>query len=136
VFDRRAGTFQCYVYAITTVASASVLRMVQDTIDQTVAFPLTGTAVNPDIVGITLATSISVTSGSTQTVRDTAAGQAVTAVQSYLNNLPVGSNLIINEIAATIRNSSTRILDVGQPNRQIEEIYIWRSRADQSRYWR
>jgi Baseplate J-like protein len=40
VFDRRAGTFTCYVYAITPVAAASVLRMVQDSIDQTVAFPL------------------------------------------------------------------------------------------------
>jgi hypothetical protein len=47
VFDRQAGTFLCYVYAITPVAASSVLTMVQDSIDQTVAFPLNGTALNP-----------------------------------------------------------------------------------------
>jgi hypothetical protein len=55
VFDRRAGTFTCYVYAITPVAAASTLQAVQDTLDQTVAFPVTGVASNPDLVGITIA---------------------------------------------------------------------------------
>jgi hypothetical protein len=54
----------------------------------------------------------------------------------YINNLRVGDPLIINDIAAAIRNSSAKILDVGAPNRQIDEIYIWRSRADDSRYSR
>jgi hypothetical protein len=67
VFDRRAGTFTCYVYAITPVAAASTLQLVQDTLDQTVAFPITGVASNPDLVGITLATTISLVSGTTQT---------------------------------------------------------------------
>jgi hypothetical protein len=129
VFDRRAGTFICYVYAITPVASSSLLSTVQDTIDQNVAFPLTGAAVNPDLVGITLATTISMIAGSSQTDRDTAIGQAAAAAQVYLNNLRVGDPLIINDIAAAIRNSSAKILDVGAPNRQIDEIYIWRSRA-------
>jgi hypothetical protein len=123
VFDRRAGTFICYVYAITPVASSSLLSTVQDTIDQNVAFPLTGTAVNPDLVGITLATTISLVAGSSQTDRDTAIGQAAAAAQVYLNNLRVGDPLIINDIAAAIRNASAKILDVGAPNRQIDEIY-------------
>src|SRR5579862_5974302 len=70
VFDSRAGTFLCYVYAITPVAAASVLSMIQDTIDQKVAFPLTGTALNPDLVGITFATTISTVAGATQTDKE------------------------------------------------------------------
>jgi len=103
VFDRKAGTFLCYVYAITPVAAASVLGMAQDTINQAVAYPLTGTVLNPDLVGITLATTIAV---STQTDKDTAAGQAVSAVQEYLNNIRIGDILIINDIAKAIRNVS------------------------------
>jgi hypothetical protein len=72
VFDRRAGTFTCYVYAITPVAAASILQAVQDTLDQTVAFPVTGVASNPDLVGITLSTTISLVSGTAQTDRDIA----------------------------------------------------------------
>lgn len=79
----RTGTFLCYVYAITPVAAASVISNVQDTIDQTVAFPLTGTALNPDLVGITLATTISMTAGSTQTDQDTAVSPA-TAAQYFV----------------------------------------------------
>ena len=119
VFDRRAGTFYCYVYAITPIAAASVLAMVQDAIDQNVAFPLTGTALNPDQIGITLATTISTVAGSTQTDKDTATGQAIAAAQDYINNLRVGEPLVINDIAAAIQTSSSKILDVGQPNRQI-----------------
>jgi hypothetical protein len=104
VFDRRAGTFTCYVYAITPEASSSLLSTVQDAIDQNVAFPLTGAAVSPDLVGITLATTISMISGSSQTDRDTAAGQAAAAAQIYLNNLRVGDPLIINDIAAAIHD--------------------------------
>lgn len=136
VFDRRAGTFSCYIYAVTPVAAASLLSMAQDTLDQTVAFPLTGVALNPDLVGITLATTISLVAGSSQTDRDTVSGQASASAQDYINNLRVGQQVVINDIAAVIRNSSTKILDVGQPNRQLDEIYIWRSRADASRYSR
>jgi hypothetical protein len=122
VFDRRAGTFTCYVYAITPIAAASTLQRVQDTLDQTVAFPITGIASNPDLVGFTLSTTLSLISGTTQTDRDNAIAQANAAASFYLNNLGVGQPLIINDIAAAIRNSSTKILDVGQPNRQIDEI--------------
>jgi hypothetical protein len=92
--------------------------------DDDSCFPLTGTAVNPDLVGISLATTITLVAGSTQTDKDTAAGQAAAAAQDYLNNLRVGDPLIINDIAAAIRNASSKILDVGEPNRQIEEIYL------------
>jgi len=44
--------------------------------------------------------------------------------------------LVINEIADRIRNADARILDVGQPNKQIPEIFIWRSRDDGTRYSR
>lgn len=72
VFDRKAGTFTCYVYAITPVASASVIQMVQDAINSKVAFPVTGIAVNPDLIGITLATTLTLVAGTTQTDRDNA----------------------------------------------------------------
>lgn len=102
VFDRRAGTFYCYVYAITPIAAASVLAMVQDAIDQNVAFPLTGAALNPDQIGITLATTISTVAGSTQTDKDTATGQAIAAAQDYIGprsisakNRPKGPSIAI-----------------------------------------
>ena len=61
---------------------------------------------------------------------------AVAAAQDYIDNLGVGEQLVINAIADRIFSSDARIVDVGQPNDQIPEIFIWRSRDDGTRYSR
>ena len=126
-FDSKAGTFYCYVYAITPVASASLLQTVQSVLAQTVAFPLTGTALNPDLVGISLATTISLKSGATTTDQQTAISNATSAVQNYINNLAIGQQLVINDIADQILNSSSLIVDVGQPGNMLSEVFNWRN---------
>jgi uncharacterized phage protein gp47/JayE len=79
VFDSQAGTFYCYVYAITPLASASVLSAAQNAINNFVAFPLTGAVLNPDLVGISLSTTITLTAGSSATDQSTAVAQAIAA---------------------------------------------------------
>ena len=136
VFERQAGTFNCYVYGIAPQTSSSLLDAVQQTINDNVAFPLTGSAIAPDLVGISLVTTLSMATSNSTTDQDTVIGEAVAAAQDYIDNLRVGEQLVINEIADRIRNADTRILDVGQPNKQIPEIYIWRARDDGTRYSR
>jgi uncharacterized phage protein gp47/JayE len=58
VFDRHAGTFDVYVFGISPSISASLLDLIQQKIDRKVAFPLTGNALAPDLVGISLTTWI------------------------------------------------------------------------------
>ncbi len=105
---------------------ASVLSLAHDQINQVTAFPLSGTAINPDIVGVSLNTTIKLTAGASSTDKQTASAQAVAAATDYINNLGVSKPLVINEIAAAIRNSSSKILDVGDPDHEVNEIYIWR----------
>ena len=57
-FEPAAGTFTCYVYGIASNGSAALLSSVQTAIDNTVAFPLTGIAVAPSLVGISLTTTL------------------------------------------------------------------------------
>src|ERR1035437_9186022 len=136
VFTRLAGTFNCYVYGIAPTPAPSLLDAVQQTINDNVAFPLTGTAIAPDLVGISLVTTLAMSAGASTTDQDMVIGEAVAAAQDYIDNLTVGQQLVINEIADRIRNADARILDVGQPNKQIPEIFIWRSRDDGTRYSR
>ena len=136
VFTRLAGTFNCYVYGIAPTPAPSLLDAVQQTINDNVAFPLTGTAIAPDLVGISLVTTLAMSAGASTTDQDMVIGEAVAAAQDYIDNLAVGQQLVINEIADRIRNADARILDVGQPNKQIPEIFIWRSRDDGTRYSR
>ena len=136
VFNRYAGTFDCYVYSVAPQTASSLLDLVQQTLNDKVAFPLTGNALAPDLVGFSLSTTLSLSSGLSATDQDVIVGAAVAAAQDYIDNLRIGETLVINEIADRIRNADARIVDVGQPNRQIPEIFIWRSRADGSRYSR
>jgi hypothetical protein len=87
------------VYAITPQASPSVLAMAQQALDENAAYPINGVALNPDLVGISLATSISLKAGASATDQQTAISAATTAVQNYLNNLAIGQELIINDIS-------------------------------------
>lgn len=117
VFERLAGTFQVYVYGIATQVGASLLDDVQQAINENIAFPLTGYAIAPDLVGISLTTTLKVSSSLAQTDKDIIVSNAAAAAQDYINNLGVGQQLVINEIANRIRNADAR-LDVGQPNQQ------------------
>lgn len=87
VFAPAAGTFTCYVYGIASAGSAALLQNVQTCIDNTVAFPLTRIAVSPDLVGISLTTSITLTASASSTDQATIIFNAVTAVENYINNL-------------------------------------------------
>ncbi len=136
VFLAHSGGFQCFVYGISPIVPPSLLSLVQETLNEKVAFPITAVALNPDLVGITMATTIKYSSNVLQAEQESIKSIARRAAEDYINNLGIGQPLIINEIADRIRNADPRILDIGQPNKQIQEIYIWRARPDGSRYSR
>lgn len=136
VFQPQAGTFTCYVYGIAPQVPPSLLQLVQTAINNTAAYPLTGLAVAPNLVGISLETTITFVAGVSSANQASIIQNAVAAAQNYINNLSIGSPLIINELAAQIINADKNILDTGTPDDPINSIFIWRSRADGSRYSR
>ena len=137
-FVRQAGTFICYVYGISPVVPPSLLAMVQTQLDSGAAYPLSGTATQPDLIGISLATTLTFVATASSAQQQSAISAATAAAQSYVNNLDSanGQQLIINTLANLIQSADSNILDIGQPDTPIAAIYIWRSRADGSRYSR
>jgi uncharacterized phage protein gp47/JayE len=135
-FKREAGTFTAFVYGISPAVSPSLLQLVQNEIDERTAYPLVGLAVAPDLVGISLTTQIKVSSTTSAADRGGIIASAARAAEDYINNLKVGQAVVINEISDKILNSDTRIIDIGEPNKPLQEIFIWRSRADTTRYSR
>ncbi len=55
----------------------SLLQMVQAQIDATTAWPLTGTAVNPDLIGISFSTTVTFVAGATAAEQQAALAKAV-----------------------------------------------------------
>jgi uncharacterized phage protein gp47/JayE len=136
VFEPLAGTFNVYVYGISPVVPPSLLQLVQAAVDDKTAYPLRGTAITPDLVGISLNTRASFVPTASDSDKQVAISAAVAAAQDYLNNLGVGQPVVINEIADRIQSADSRILDIGDPNKPLDDIFIWRSRLDATRYSR
>lgn len=136
VFEPLSGTFLVYVYGISPVVPPSLLQLVQAAVDQNTAYPLVGNVVSPDLVGISLSTTATFTNGTSDSDKQVAISAAAAAAEDYIDNLVVGSPIVINEIADRIRNSDSHILDIGDPNKPLNNIFIWRSRLDGTRYSR
>jgi uncharacterized phage protein gp47/JayE len=135
-FEREAGTYNAYVYGVAPNVPASLLQLVQEQLDQRTAYPLVGMAIVPDLVGISLYTKVKISSTTSASDKAGILSVAVRAAEDYINNLRVGQTIVINEIADQIMSSDARIIDIGDPNRPLQEIFIWRARLDGSRYSR
>ena len=134
VFETLAGTFLVYVYGVSPSVPASLLQTVQSTLDDNVAYPMLGQALTPDLVGISLTTTVQFVTGVSPVDQATDLATATTAASNYISNLAIGQELVINDIADAILSSSADILDIGQPNQPLNEIFLWRSREDGTRY--
>jgi hypothetical protein len=76
-FAREAGTYTACIYGISPAVPPSLLQMVQAQIDATTAWPLTGTAINPDLIGISFSTTVTFVAGATSAEQQTALANAV-----------------------------------------------------------
>jgi uncharacterized phage protein gp47/JayE len=135
-FEALAGTYLAYIYGVAQITSPALLAACQAQLNAITAYPNTGTAVSPDLVGISLSTTLTFIAGATPAQQQNAISSASIAAANYINNLALGATLVINELASVILNADSNILDIGQPNQPISNIYIWRDRADGTRYSR
>jgi hypothetical protein len=136
VFQAQAGTYTAYIYGVAQVASPGLLQACQAQLDATTAYPLVGLAVAPDLVGISFSTVLEFVAGATAAQQQTAMASATAVASNYINNLPLNGTFVINELASVVLNADPNILDEGQPNKPLTNIYIWRDRADGTRYSR
>jgi uncharacterized phage protein gp47/JayE len=134
-FEELPGTFNVYVYTTSTSPSAYVIQLVQSMLNTLTAFPITGTAIAPDLVGISLVTTLTLISAPTE-AQSIIISNAIAAATNYINNIGVGGTIVINEISSILMSSDTNILDIGLPNQPLLQIFIWRSREDGTRYSR
>ena len=110
VFERQAGAFIVYVYGISPNVSPGLLQNVQERINDKAAYPLTGLAVAPDLVGISLSTTVEFKAGTSAEEKGLALSAAASAAEDYINNLR--ETLVLNQIADRLLNADPKILEV------------------------
>lgn len=64
------------------------LQMVQAQMNKVTAWPIVETAVQPDLIGISLSTTLTFVSGATASQQAAAIANAQAAAENYINNLP------------------------------------------------
>jgi hypothetical protein len=134
--ERKSGLFYAYVYGVSPAVAPSLLADVQGAMDEVIAWPGRGIALAPDLVGISLSTTAKLAAGITSVDAPTVLSNAAAAAQDYIDNLDINQTLIINEIPNKMMQADSRVIDLGSPDKPLDEIYIWRSRSDGSRYSR
>lgn len=125
MFTSQAGSFYVYLYAVSPVVPPSLLQLANQTL--TPAFPIQGTALSPDLVGISLSTTLSFTAGVSPADQPGIIATATSAASTYINNLPIGQPLIINQLAAVILGADSRISDIG-----LTELHVFLDGFDTS----
>ena len=90
----------------------------------------------PDLVGISLATTVEFKTGTSVEEKNLALEGGRSSSRKLHQQSGGGETLVVNEIADRIRNADPKILDLGEVNREISEIFVWRLRSDSTRFSR
>src|SRR5437660_7157876 len=80
----RRGPLSFYVYGISPNVSPGLLQNVQDSLNDKAAYPLTGLAVAPDLVGISLSTTVEFKAGTSAEEKSLALSAAASAAEDYI----------------------------------------------------
>jgi len=115
VFERQAGAFIVYVYGISPNVSPGLLQNVQNAINDKAAYPLTGLAVAPDLVGISLATTVEFKTGTSVDEKNLALEAAAAAVENCVPRVRMTvSGGSFNQVSLHT-NSKTALLPACNP---------------------
>jgi len=123
------GTFSIYVIGTTPISSEGLLNTVYQAVSGITAYPEKFTVTGPDYLGIKMDISLTFLPTTKSTDQAGIISGVQQAIIDYVNNIPLGGQLIINEIIQRAMDVSTEILDLvitnlvtGRYNQQINRL--------------
>ncbi len=120
------GTYTVFIKSITPTVSQNLIDQVQANIDQVTAQGVRGTADRPNETGMSFVISITYRNGIGDDEKDAIEDQVRLAIADYVNNLDIGEEFILNEVTERILSVSPNIKDIGQPNKPIDQNFIYK----------
>ena len=106
------GTFSVYVIGTSPTVSQGVLNAVYEAVRSVTAYPEKFTVSGPEYVGVKLNFALTVPASVTDAEKASLNQRCQAAIIDYVNNLPLGGTLIVNEIIQRIMDISESIIDV------------------------
>lgn len=123
---RGVGTFELLVQATTSDTPASLISAVQTALDQTKAHGIIAVAKAPVDIGISMTGSVKFRKALPTNEEATILDTITRNVSSYINNLNIAEDFIVNEVVERVMATSDFIKDLGIPGQPFDTLFVWR----------
>jgi uncharacterized phage protein gp47/JayE len=123
---RGIGTADLILDSTTGEISLTTLRQVQDRIARTAAVGMNIAVRAPKLVGLEITIRPKYAIGTSAAEKSRANTAMRNAVSDLIAGTPIGGSLLVNTLAFSIIESDSSVIDIGLPNKPIEEIVLWR----------
>lgn len=120
------GTYKVLIKSITPTVSTALIDSVGAVLSRVTAQGTLGIADKPLETGMAFEISLRYQNGVSVEEKDAIEAQIRSAIEEYVNNLDIGEEFILNELVERVLSVSTNIKDIGQPNRPIDNMFIYR----------
>jgi uncharacterized phage protein gp47/JayE len=110
-YARGIGTFDIIVIPTEGIATDAMISNVQAAIDLVSAYGITGTAIKPSIVPVSIELKLIFVDKTTEVEKEDIRGRVQTAIEKYIVNIPLGGTFILNELRQQIMDVSVKIRD-------------------------
>lgn len=111
-FARGAGTFDVLLVPQGNRLSKTTLDATKRAIDRVVAYGISSRVKEPEYVPVKIAIQLSFKDSTLEGIKINAKSTAQRAVLNYLSSIPLGGELIVNQIRAAVLNSDKSIKDI------------------------
>jgi uncharacterized phage protein gp47/JayE len=133
-FTRGIGTFDVIIKSIAPITPPNLLVAIDEKLSTTEASGIYSVVRGPKNVGISMKITLKSREVLTASEQSSIIENIQRALTSYLNNLDIGKDFVINEVVQRVMEIDDRIKDMGSPTKPIDELYIWKdSRLEDGR---
>lgn len=111
-YARGSGTFDVLLVPQGNRLQQSIKEDVRRSVESVVAFGISPRVVEPEYLRFCIVVQLKYTDGTVEGERASARGASESAILRYLGSIPIGGELIINQLRAAVLNSSSFMKDM------------------------
>ncbi len=125
-FFRGIGTFDMLIKATTPSVSDSLLAAVREKLFPIIAQGVSFDVRKPRETGVSMSFNITLTKTISSEEQSELQTQIQQAIISYIDNLDIGEDLIVNEIIQRVMEIDDNIKNIGTAGKPIEELIVYK----------
>jgi uncharacterized phage protein gp47/JayE len=123
---RGIGTADMIIDTVSGEVSNTTLIQAQDKISRLSAVGMNIQIRAPRLIGLEVVIKLKFASGTSEALKSQSRSAVRNAIARLVAEIEIGGVMLVNDIAFAATSAHEAILDIGRPNRPLEEVVIWR----------